>query len=121
MPFKNKKSITKPSLPPAKRRRRSSRKGAGTRPPTYFEEYADDISKVLLEGEDRNEVLEAFELESDDASIVSEDEQAQAQEDDEEFIVEDEDDSDAEAEDDLEYYQNIVVDDSESESDSEDF
>jgi hypothetical protein len=114
MPFKTKKVIAKASPPPAKRRR-SSRKGAGTRPPTFFEQYADDIRAVLLEGEDKVEVLEAFQHESDDACIASEDEEGR-EEQDHEFVVEEEDDSDEE-EDNFDY-ENIAVNDSESDDDS---
>jgi hypothetical protein len=110
--MKTKKSITKASLPP---RRRSTRKGAGKRPATYFEQYADDIRAVLLEGEDDQEVLEALQNDSDDPEVRSDDEQeADDSDQDADFVVDDADDTDAD-EDDFNYEDTIL-----NESDSDD-
>jgi hypothetical protein len=50
--------------------RRSRRSNAGTRAPTFHEEYADDIRGVLLDGEDLEEIGLALD-EEDDSDVLS--------------------------------------------------
>jgi NurA-like 5'-3' nuclease len=59
--FKTSKVLEKSTLAKTKViLRRSTRKGAGKRPPTFFEEYSKDIMAVYMEGEDHEEVLKAL-------------------------------------------------------------
>ena len=78
---KPQEKASKPAL------RRSARKNAGKRKQTYFEEYAVDIMKVYMEGEDTEEVLKALKEEdaSFNAKAVEEEEYVDESESDEEM------------------------------------
>jgi|TARA_B110000908_G_scaffold142051_1_gene170037 hypothetical protein len=60
MTIKTCKVLKKGSLSTKPKLRRSSRKNAGKRSLTYFEEYASDIMAVYMDGEDTEEVLKAL-------------------------------------------------------------
>ena len=72
--FKTSKVLEKPPHASAKPKvvlRRSTRKGAGKRPQTFFEEYAKDIMAVYMEGEDCEEVFKALKEEDMVSSAAS--------------------------------------------------
>jgi|TARA_B110000908_G_scaffold33546_1_gene40236 hypothetical protein len=70
--FKTSKVLKKSTIAKPKAvLRRSTRKGAGKRPQTFFEEYAKDIMAVYMEGEDCEEVFKALKEEDMVSSAAS--------------------------------------------------